>query len=117
MYRNQLTSFLLSLSLGVVLLSSSFVAAQRNDDVPADVSCPFSPTPARAGGNFHLFYELHITNLRGPALMLRRVEVYGDRGDASVASYTNAETESGLWRPEIGGGGDKRRSAGGRAGV
>src|ERR1035437_1924552 len=117
MYRNQLTSFLLSLSLGVVLLSSSFVAAQRNDDVPADVSCPFSPIPARAGGNFHLFYELHITNLRGPALMLRRVEVYGDRGDASVASYTNAEIASRRWRPGIVGDADKRLIAGGMTAV
>jgi murein DD-endopeptidase MepM/ murein hydrolase activator NlpD len=46
-----------------------------------DVTVPIAPTPFRgAGGQSHLIYELHITNLASVAQTLTKIEVLGEAG-------------------------------------
>lgn len=89
-----LTSLLLS-----NIPNRSDAHAQKLSSVPIDIQIPFAPTPVKANGKFHLFYELHITNFRSRSLELTRVEVSGDNGASPLASYTGAELTSRLARP------------------
>lgn len=87
-----------SLTIIVFLLAFN-VNAQRLDDVPAEVDHPISPTPVRANGKAHLFYELHITNLKAASLKLLRLEVYDPVTKSLFGSYEDAELAGLLSRP------------------
>jgi murein DD-endopeptidase MepM/ murein hydrolase activator NlpD len=55
-----------------------------------DVSVPAAPIPFRgAGGQSHLFYELHITNFSRVEQNLTRIEVLGDNG--TMAAFEGSE--------------------------
>ena len=55
-----------------------------------DVTVPMPPTPFRgAGGQSHLIYELHITNLASVDQLMTKIEVLGDSGP--LASFEGSE--------------------------
>jgi hypothetical protein len=70
--------------------------------VPVDLEVPLAPTPVKADGKLHLAYELHVTNLRAPDLVLRRVEVFDAGGQASpLVRYEGADVQRRLGRPGL----------------
>jgi len=95
----------------------SSTQAQKLSAVPVDLQIPLAPTPVKADGKFHLFYELHITNFRSRSLELTRVEVVGDNEASPLASYRNAELTSRLARPGATDIADKRIIDGGMRAV
>ncbi len=97
--------------------SSGSAHAQKLSAVPVDLQIPLAPTPVKANGKFHLFYELHITNFRSRSLELTRVEVIGDNEAKPLASYRNAELQSRLARPGTMDTADKRIIGGGMRAV
>ena len=74
-------------------------AARGPSAVPADLEVPEPPSPFPAGGQTHLFYELHITNFRAPALELSRVEIVDDDSGAVLAGFADADLAGRLARP------------------
>ncbi len=98
----RISIFLLAISLVLLLnvINPSFVLAQKLSAVPVDLEIPVAPTPVKANGKVHLFYELHITNFRAKNLELTRVEVLGDAANAlPLASYKDEELTSRIARP------------------
>ncbi len=98
----RISIFLLAISLVLLLnvINPSFVLAQKLSAVPVDLEIPVAPTPVKANGKVHLFYELHITNFRAKHLELTRVEVLGDAANAlPFASYKDEELTSRIARP------------------
>ena len=57
-------SLILAFSLAGILyfLLPYCLFAQKLSAVPVDLEIPIAPTPVKANGRVHLFYELHITN-------------------------------------------------------
>jgi RND family efflux transporter MFP subunit len=54
-------------------------------DVPLDVQVPSAPIPFRAGGQQHLIYELHLTNMSRRAVSLMRIDAVDLQLAASAA--------------------------------
>jgi biotin carboxyl carrier protein len=68
--------------------------------VPVSLEVPNAPTPVKADGKIHLFYELHITNFRAKRVTLTRVEVLnGNPKAALINSYRDTKLASRLSRP------------------
>lgn len=74
--------------LGMVLVVAALVPAggaraqERERPTAVEVVIPAEPVPVAANGQRVLAYEMHITNFGREALTLRRIEVYGGRGEA-----------------------------------
>jgi murein DD-endopeptidase len=82
------------------LINPSFILAQKLSAVPVDLEIPVAPTPVKANGKVHLFYELHLTNFRAKSLELTRVEVLGDAANVSpLASCKDEELTGRMARP------------------
>ena len=58
-------------------------------DVPLDIGVPTVPQPFVGGGQRHLAYELHITNLGHTDVRIQRLEVVA--GDKTLAAYAGPE--------------------------
>ena len=65
--------------------------------LPFELMTPVAPTPFRAGGQKHLVYELHITNLGRGGVVLQQVEVFSDA--STLATFAASELHSLLARP------------------
>jgi hypothetical protein len=64
--------------------------------VSLDIVVPIAPTAFKAGGKWHLVYELHVTNLGKWDCLLTRLDVLnGDGGDAAkpLASFAGADLD------------------------
>ncbi len=95
---------ILSLAISFLFLSNiinpKYIFAQKPLSAPVDLEIPMAPTPVKADGKMHLFYELHITNFRPKNLELTRVEVLKDETNAApLASYKDTELVNRLGRP------------------
>ncbi|HKE19070.1 MAG TPA: M23 family metallopeptidase [Kofleriaceae bacterium] len=66
---------------------------------PLDVEVPIAPTAFRAGGKQHLVYELHITNLGGQELTLKRVEALV--GGRSLSRRDGLDLAGSVLRPGV----------------
>jgi hypothetical protein len=65
-----------------------------------DVVVPIAPTVFKAGGKWHLVYELHLNNMDRWNYQLTRVEaISGDAAKRLLVGYTGAELEAGMARP------------------
>ncbi|HKR60343.1 MAG TPA: hypothetical protein VJS64_11470, partial [Pyrinomonadaceae bacterium] len=98
----QILIFSLAFSLVLLLYGTNpnVVLAQKLSAVPVDLETPISPTPVKANGKIHLFYELHITNFRAKTLELTRVVVLSDAANTlPLTSYENEELTSRIARP------------------
>jgi murein DD-endopeptidase len=102
--------------LWFVLLLTVCAGAQQLQDIPVEVRVPVSPTPVRAGGMTHLFYEIHLTNLRSPRVRLEKVEVLDQSGQIRLV-LRDQELVADLWRPGLAPPGDKRDIDGGMTAV
>jgi murein DD-endopeptidase len=93
-----------SLALGFLFLLNLFhpdyIFGQKPLTAPVDLEVPMAPSPVKADGKIHLFYELHITNFRAKTLELTRIEVLNDEANAQpLASYKETELINRLGRP------------------
>ncbi|MGH9873500.1 MAG: M23 family metallopeptidase [Pyrinomonadaceae bacterium] len=116
----RISIFLLAISLQLLLtgINPRCVLAQKLSTVPVDLEIPVAPTPVRANGKVHLFYELHITNFRAKNLELTRLEVLNDAANTlPLASYKDAELTSRIARPGASDVPDKRVISGGMRAV
>ena len=112
--RHNEKKLILVLGFGLILLSiladSKQISAQTLSAVPVDLEIPLAPTPVKADGKIHLFYELHITNFRaknplgsdGVPYVFESFEMQG------MLSSKKLLAEGG-WRPQSGRPTDKRR--------
>jgi murein DD-endopeptidase len=67
---------------------------------PVDLNIPEAPTPVRAGGSLHLFYELHVTDFIGKPVELKRLDVFkGDSDTTPLASYQQADLDKLVVQP------------------
>lgn len=88
------------LVIGLVLCSGQASAQKLSAGIPVDLAIPAAPTPVKADGKLHLFYELHITNLRARSLELSRIIVAKDGAERSfLASYEAQALTERLARP------------------
>jgi murein DD-endopeptidase len=92
------------LAISFLLLSNiinpEYISAQGSLTAPVDLDIPMPPTPVKADGKIHLFYELHITNFRPQNLELTNVEIYKDEANIKpLASYKDTELINRLARP------------------
>ena len=92
------------LAIGLIcvlnLVNPNCLFSQKLSAVPVDLEIPVAPTPVKADGKTHLFYELHVTNFRAKHLELTRLEVFKDEADSlPLASYKDAELTSRMGRP------------------
>ena len=64
-------------------------------DVPLDVQVPSPPIPFRAGGQQHLVYELHLTNMSRRTVSLTRIDAVDEAGRvrASIAGLDLLQLE------------------------
>jgi hypothetical protein len=106
MKQNQITKRILSLlrvsGLVIIFLGcggANPAGAQKIFDVPVDLEIPLAPTPVKAAGKIHLFYELHMTNFRAVALRLTGAEIFDNERNTRLASYEDAELVTRLSRP------------------
>jgi hypothetical protein len=113
----------LTAATGALLLAAltSTTRAQAPDSspLPVDLAIPIGPTPVRAEGKFHLYYELHITNFSSEPIRLIQVDVLGDdpRGQP-LRSHRGADLAERLARPGVGSDVPEERAiGGGRRGV
>lgn len=92
----------LSVLLLLMSLSPNTTARHALDglNLQIDVEVPVPPVPARADGNYHLAYELHLTNFGRRELTLWRLEVQTDDRDALVLGrYEGPELAERIARP------------------
>jgi murein DD-endopeptidase MepM/ murein hydrolase activator NlpD len=75
------------------------IFAQKLSAVPIDIDIPVAPTPVKADGKIHLFYELHLTNFRAKNLELTRIEVFNDASVNPLVEYKDGELSGRLARP------------------
>jgi murein DD-endopeptidase len=61
--------------------------------VSAEVEVYCEPVPVYAEGEFHLVYELHITNMGKEPLQLKKVEVLRDSGSNPLVTYQGKQFE------------------------
>jgi peptidase M23-like protein len=57
--------------------------------VPLDIVVPIAPTAFKAGGKWHLVYELHVTNLGKWDCLLTRIDVMNGDGGAAAKPLAN----------------------------
>lgn len=94
----------LILGLLIAALVAKQLWAQTTGDsaVPIDVAVPLSPVAVRAGGAWHLFYELHLTNFRRQDIELTLLETHAGPTDGPlVATYTEQGLSDLLVRPAL----------------
>lgn len=96
-------TFLLLITLLLSLTTINPLQAQPLDPadwpVLVDLAVPMPPTPVKANGKAHLFYELNITNLSDEPLRLTRLEVLADEtGAVPIATFQDAELTGQLLR-------------------
>lgn len=82
-------------------LDTSLLNAQTRSDLPIALEVPIAPTPVKGNEKINLAYELHLTNFRALDLTLKRIEVYGDDNDMTIANLEGAELKNCLFRPGI----------------
>ena len=91
-----------ALALGLLLGLSGNLRAQApaRSGFPVDLEIPLSPTPVRAGGRVHLFYELHITDFIDKPVELVHLDVLkGDAGSPPLASYRQDDLDKRMVQP------------------
>ena len=74
------------------------------------------PTPVPSNGAVHLFYELHLTNLRTPMVRLESVTVADQSGRELLRLEAKSLVDD-LWRPGLVAGRDRRDIDGGSTAV
>jgi len=107
-------SLIPSLAIALAMLLTTRAAGatpQPLQAIPVDLSVPFSPVPVKAHGQMHIDYELHLTNMGGAPLTLKRIEVLA--GDTVIAAYEGDDLTGVLARPGTPGLPDKRVIAAG----
>ena len=78
--------------LAALALLALFVPAMARERGPrVEVTCISSPIPVRIDKQQVLVYELHITNFDVVPLTLKRVEVFADESNGTVASLDEKE--------------------------
>lgn len=88
------------LAIGLALCSGLASAQTLSPGIPVELQIPVAPTPVWADGKIHLFYELHITNLRARSLELTRIIVAkGGTERSFLASYEASGLMERLGRP------------------
>lgn len=92
---------LLFISIVLLFARPGLVFAQKlSVGIPVDLEIPSAPTPVKADGKIHLFYELHMTNLRAKNLELSRVIVAKGGSERSfLASFEGDALKERLGRP------------------
>jgi murein DD-endopeptidase len=61
--------------------------AQSHSGFPVDIVAGPMPQPVMADGRAHLLYELHLTNVAPIPIEVVALDVYGDEGAGTLASY------------------------------
>jgi murein DD-endopeptidase MepM/ murein hydrolase activator NlpD len=87
--------------------------AQEAANAPAEIRIPVSPTPVNAHGRVVLAYEIHMTNFQAGEITLKRVEVFGDTPNETIASLKDDSLLAALFRPGAPTVADKRVMSGG----
>ena len=88
------------LFVGLTMCSGLASAQKLSAGIPLELQIPVAPTPVWADGKIHLFYELHITNLRSRNLELTRIIVAKGGAESSfLASYEASGLIERLGRP------------------
>ncbi len=88
------------LFVGLTMCSGLASAQTLSAGIPLELQIPVAPTPVWADGKIHLFYELHITNLRSRNLELTRIIVAkGGTERSFLASYEASGLIERLGRP------------------
>ena len=79
---------------------SSEVHTPKPGGPPLQVFVPIEPWAFQADGEWHLVYELQVTNLgKWDCLLTRLDAVAGDSGEKPIASYSGTELEGMIDRP------------------
>ena len=95
------SSFILTAVIAALLLSCPLEAqAQFPPGPPVELAVPIAPTPFKRDGKVNLVYEVHITNLGQPTLLMTTAEILGDdTTGAPLAKYTDKEIVERIARP------------------
>lgn len=97
------STFMLSATLLAALLFScpGESPAQFLPGPPVELAVPIEPTPFKRDGKINLVYEVHITNLGQPTLLMTSAEIFGgdDDGAAPLAKYADKEIVERIARP------------------
>jgi murein DD-endopeptidase len=81
-----------------LVFSSMEGGAQQFPTPPLVLDVPSAPRPFARDGGTNLVYEIHITNLGQPTLLLRRLEVLTGRGD-TIATFEGPDIATRIARP------------------
>jgi len=90
-------------ALAVLLLLVQVQTASAQGQLPPtiDLLVPAPPVPASAGGQAHLVYELHVTNLAAADILLTRVDVVSEPGGRLLVRYATGELNTVIDRPGL----------------
>ena len=86
--------------VGLILFISlqSLAQSHSHSGFPVDISAGPAPQPVMVAGRKHLVYELHLTNVAPIPIELLALDVLGDEGASTLASY-RGETLAQLLAP------------------
>jgi hypothetical protein len=101
------------LATAIFLLNASRTPAQSESEhtprqltPPMDVTVPIDPTAFKAGGKWHLVYELHVANLGRWDCQVKSIEVLTSEAPSkSLASYADAVLDAMIFHPVLEGAG------------
>jgi hypothetical protein len=90
--------------------AESAVAAQA---IPVELRVPFAPIPVRSEGQWHLVYEIHVTNYGSKPLRLHGLDVLAPGSAAPLASWSSESVGTIIAHPGSGAVADKQALPGG----
>lgn len=82
--------------------------SEATQAIPVEITVPNPPIPVRAGGKWHMLYELHLTSFSSKELYLERISVAG-ADSKSLGSWEGDILAGVLTHPGSGPGNDSRR--------